>query len=189
MSSYNHKDDELVISEFFEELMKALNYHNQTVRQFFEVETEKINILAFKAKLKKLGYNGDKTEEVNKITNKFLNRMNPNIVDLVLLENELKSYNRNSMTDTFSNIPMFPNIGEKIEKSNMTNSQNLNDNNFTNSNMNNNQYNTNNFGNINNQYNTNNFGNSNNQYNTNNFGNSNNQYNTNNFGNSNNQYK
>ena len=106
MNSYNNKN-ELIINEFFDKLAKALKYHSQNVRQFFEEETGKINVFSFKEKLKKLGYNEDKVEEVNILTNKFIKRLAPTIVDLDIIENELNLYqNRNSMGDSFSNIPV-----------------------------------------------------------------------------------
>ncbi len=194
MNSYNNKN-ELIINEFFDKLAKALKYHSQNVRQFFEEETGKINVFSFKEKLKKLGYNEDKVEEVNILTNKFIKRLAPTIVDLDIIENELNLYqNRNSMGDSFSNIPVVSNLKEKIGTFNMSNNQNFNETNNlnnnsninsgnynTNNNLGNNGYSTNNnFGNPNNEYNTNNMGYSTN----NNFGNPNNEYNTNNnFGN------
>lgn len=96
------RNNELVINAFYDELIKALKYHGQSVKEFFEEETRKINVFAFKEKLKKLGYNEERVDEVNILTNKFINRMAPTIVDLDIIENELKLYqDRNSMIDTF----------------------------------------------------------------------------------------
>ena len=108
MSKYNSINGELVLINFYNRLIKRINYYNQSIYEFFRTQKGKIGVELFHEQLKLLGYTQQEINEINYISNYFsCDPSTQSLINIDEIKNKLDKYQRQQTIKNSSNDYLF----------------------------------------------------------------------------------